>query len=1206
MNVAGKALGTEKGRRYLAQLDQALCDGKWAEVAELARKTEKHAPEKHCYTLTARTEAQIASASRRPASASSNDTTSIHGLSGAIPKLQEATAASSSGPEDVYCARTCLAEIHWLQEDPSAALKALPEGETPAGGNDRNAPPLGWPEVCSTRSAFLRAAASEGLGNDQEARGVYRDAARNVPGSRSAELRKWTERLLARASIHASKATTQPTLANLNESLSIFRAWASFWQRASPPASGGSTSQRVDVPRRQVWRAYYELLSSILQHGLLYNPNAAADAQSLLVPWSEAKPEQYTEAKVRQRAELKRVEATYKSLLVQETQFPKANESNTEVEEWVEQAVENWKILCGGLWTDSELGEGGKEAVGRSILDILYRAATKTFHSTAILRQLFTVHAAIGEFDLAIHAFDSYVEIVSKGKARGEKTGKHELGFDTDDSAIQTAAEAVRILCKYGDREQAEKALDVSETIKQWLYQQRPTAEQELETAEEKKLDGPDQLRQPTLKQLTLESLAAANFAIGLAHAHWARLSFEDEKRGDSYTEALNHLKKSLAFNDRSVETAYTLARVLAETQDVSSAVDIIRRSIAVSHTADDAFTDTNSFATADESGYHVDEDDEDDWDRQRQLIPLWHLLALCLSAKDDYEPAFNACEAAFEQFGDPNVLWGRAGSKARSTNQTRAMRGLVDQMDNFEREAILEIKMTELAFLELTEGVERAVEASNELLVSYTRLFGSPSQLKSPLKAPQPVINTPSKHGGGALRSVVGSIRPRSARNSGENTLREPSPSRPTSANTQRDGSPIAITITNENGTSAEKQQHSHHHHLHVPFKTRGHHGDFTEAGSLRSKRSREDLKERQGSDMDEKPLSTSPQDGADVANPDHPAANPPAVKPALSDSMSREEPRQPLKEPEHNAPHDAWPAPTGHVHPPLEQDMRLPAPHPASNAMPMPTFGSMQERQFKVTVLSKVWLFIASMYIRAGMFEDANGAVQDAMVLVEVLEGDKCAEGANARGLFERGWGGGKSVDRLWADVFAVKGQLAVAQVQSFSAMVHYEDALLHFPDHPEAIIGISNLLMDIYEEKMPVEEPQLLLPPLPASSGSLVNDPTLLHRPEGETPTTAKSTLANTGRALPPSVTRNNDPSPAELNRLAARDRAYMLLANLTRLGSGWDDAEAWLTLARAHELSKDIAKAKKALWWVVELEDASPVRSWVDVTAGGYAL
>ncbi|KAI6968502.1 hypothetical protein KC355_g11975 [Hortaea werneckii] len=184
--------------------------------------------------------------------------------------------------------------------------------------------------------------------------------------------------------------------------------------------------------------------------------------------------------------------------------------------------------------------------------------------------------------------------------------------------------------------------------------------------------------------------------------------------------------------------------------------------------------------------------------------------------------------------------------------------------------------------------------------------------------------------------------------------------------------------------------------------------------------------------------------------------------------------------------------------------------------------------------------------------------------------------------------------------------KGQLAVAQARPFAAMVHYEDALLHFPDHPEAMIGISNLLMDIFEEKMPAEEPQLLLPPLPASSGSLVNDPTLLHRPEGETPTTAKSTLANTGRPLPPSVTRNNDPSPAELNRLAARDRAYMLLANLTRLGSGWDDAEAWLTLARAHELSKDVAKAKKALWWVVELEDASPVRSWVDVTAGGYAL
>lgn len=38
----------EKGGRYLQQLDQALCNASWSEVTELARKVDKHAPERKC------------------------------------------------------------------------------------------------------------------------------------------------------------------------------------------------------------------------------------------------------------------------------------------------------------------------------------------------------------------------------------------------------------------------------------------------------------------------------------------------------------------------------------------------------------------------------------------------------------------------------------------------------------------------------------------------------------------------------------------------------------------------------------------------------------------------------------------------------------------------------------------------------------------------------------------------------------------------------------------------------------------------------------------------------------------------------------------------------------------------------------------------------------------------------------------------------
>jgi len=74
---------------------------------------------------------------------------------------------------------------------------------------------------------------------------------------------------------------------------------------------------------------------------------------------------------------------------------------------------------------------------------------------------------------------------------------------------------------------------------------------------------------------------------------------------------------------------------------------------------------------------------------------------------------------------------------------------------------------------------------------------------------------------------------------------------------------------------------------------------------------------------------------------------------------------------------------------------------------------------------------------------------------------------------------------------------------------------------------------------------------------------------------------------------------------LNRLAARDRAYLLLSTLTKVGEGWDCAEAWFVLSRCYELSGQVEKSRECLWWVVELEDSRPVRDWA-VTRGGMGV
>lgn len=156
-------------------------------------------------------------------------------------------------------------------------------------------------------------------------------------------------------------------------------------------------------------------------------------------------------------------------------------------------------------------------------------------------------------------------------------------------------------------------------------------------------------------------------------------------------------------------------------------------------------------------------------------------------------------------------------------------------------------------------------------------------------------------------------------------------------------------------------------------------------------------------------------------------------------------------------------------------------------------------------------------------------------------------------------------------------------MAQDHKHVARSDFERALLHFPDHPESIVGLSNILLDIYCKTISLEpvEGNDSISPAPTTSSSKATNPSSepkQHHLASHTPSA------------------ENQISPPELNRLAARDRAFGLLSTLTKLGSGWDYSEAWFTLARAYEESGQIEKTKEVLWWCIELEDTHPVRPW----------
>lgn len=209
---------------------------------------------------------------------------------------------------------------------------------------------------------------------------------------------------------------------------------------------------------------------------------------------------------------------------------------------------------------------------------------------------------------------------------------------------------------------------------------------------------------------------------------------------------------------------------------------------------------------------------------------------------------------------------------------------------------------------------------------------------------------------------------------------------------------------------------------------------------------------------------------------------------------------------------------------------------------------------------------------------------------------------------------------------------GHLSVAKGDMDPARLGFEAALTHYPDHPSAIVGLSNILLDLYSEKIvpPRAFPDLdlvggseAMPGTNHSTADILAPARKIAEAPGELPTTplglgAFRTPKRDGAQATEAPARPTSPHESKLappykslsvpvvDRLASRDRAYGLLSNLTKLGSGWNCSEAWFALARVHEESGQAEKAKEVLWWCVELEEGMGVREWGCVNTGGYVL
>lgn len=798
-------------------------------------------------------------------------------------------------------------------------------------------------------------------------------------------------------------------------------------------------------------------------------------------------------------------------------------------------------------------------------------------------------------------ALDSYVEIVVSAKDRAEKAA--EIGELEDDAILlQTISEGILLLSCFGSYEEAEKAKGLVDTLETYLEKCVPGEAKPHRDDEKGGLqDGVDGVISSRIVVSPI-AIAMAYRAIGIGLANWSRWTPVNESRDDIRNLAIEKLEKSLEEElgeQTNLSGIYALAVLHAESRNLDTAIDYVKSAL-----------ETKVISSTSK------ESDRAKLTKERDLVPLWHLLALLLSAKQRFDVAGRACEAAFEQFPGAVTIFGpnrrksakhrHDGELSREYDASYPGKDLLGQLRGREKERILETRMTQLALIEVTEGPDVAVNHSDQLLSLFATLFEEAElEVNMENKAQTGQLIAPKTSSGKSFReSIFGRKK--------VNRLPDRRNGVGSDLGSIRSGSTAhapKIHVTDEDNSrkSTSRANSTAHREFHKLQKR----DDSNPRVSHERQNPPQNDIETPENQADEQTVSVEDKETIGMAVSEETSA--------VSPKVPKHSAKQQLPPVAHNMPPNQEPPPAGHTKQPPEQDVRLPQVHRfESPTRALTRFPSVHSQKHAICVLIKIWLLIGGLYRRASLFEDAHEACEEATKLVTRFESLVGSQESSARAFTSRSWAINKSSDELWADVYAERGALLLARSQPHEALEYYEAAVLRYPDHLRATVGVANLLLDVWDGKLTAEPPQPRLDAdlsslpvtaryesknLDETDGSVTSPSNQLPKMEPSEP--SSWTLSNLRQADKHNI-QNKDLTPDEINRLAARDRAYGLLSALTKAGSSWDDSEAWFALSRAYEASGQIEKMKDVLWWCVELEDRRPIRHWWNLGAGGYVL
>ncbi|KAI7906808.1 uncharacterized protein BX663DRAFT_548947 [Cokeromyces recurvatus] len=661
------------------EIDTARCKGNWQAIPELARRYKKHNPNDNVLEQSILAEANlnnIIQTSRGESKGEfAQDSPNSISLATRVdskllkPVQQQLAAAisdkNSSSEVQLYkqMAKVILARSYFESGDYQRAIEIIYETAF-----KKSEIAAGYSFVIYLQFLSIKGMTLDLLEKKKDAIEAYEQLASVVNESSSLTDRvavDWVEEGLYRGILLALSDSYETM--NTAQTMNLIRIY-----------------QKTCLSQPNTWRTYkrivivkYSLkyISTLYRQGQYQPPIEFTETEE----GKQTKGDEFDDAKrifdhQSFSIEIMQLHTTYEKLVYAIAYFPRSGQLNSLVLDFVNRLAEDLEIV------------GSSESEIRGFIEVLNRAALRTFNSPCIMRHLFHSLYQLGDYEEAQHALHTYLYLVgleSKAlidmKSTTNAVASDAFGYLTpvpitdekEELALEKGAK------KLDGPERSQEKESIQDQINVLLAAVKMYS-QEL-------LKGPDAVH---MAELAEHVYSAANheedtefiqlgaqiyLALGVAFGFLANQTVESDYRPKFHEKALKSLKKSLAMDDQNWKTYYQTALQLAEMRDIFQAIQMITRSLNLN----------------------------------AKHVPSWHLLALLCSCpvKGDLKQSLKIIEVALAEASPASVY----------------KEGWVDYTD--EVAYYLTLHMTQILLIDHINGPEAAISAQEALFQIFGKI---------------------------------------------------------------------------------------------------------------------------------------------------------------------------------------------------------------------------------------------------------------------------------------------------------------------------------------------------------------------------------------------------------------------------------------------------------------------------------------------------